>query len=124
MNQQRVFFENNNTMYNRLRSASDVIGGIRSLSPQQAAMVNSYYIENGDYFKMSNLTLGYTYKFKNTRWMQSVRGYFSVDNVFTITKYKGIDPELGTGNIWTPGIDDRDKYPTTRSYTIGVNLTF
>ena len=124
VNQQRVFFENNNTMYNRLRSASDVIGGIRSLSPQQAAMVNSYYIENGDYFKMSNLTLGYTYKFKNTRWMQSVRGYFSVDNVFTITKYKGIDPELGTGNIWTPGIDDRDKYPTTRSYTIGVNLTF
>lgn len=124
VNQQRAFFENNNTMYNRLRSASDKIGGNRALSAQQAAVVTSYYIEDGDYFKMSNLTLGYTYKFKNTKWMKSVRGYFSIDNVFTITKYKGIDPELSVDNIWTPGVDDRDKYPTIRSFTLGVNLTF
>lgn len=124
INQQRAFFENNNTMYNRLRSAANAIGGIRPLAAQQAPVVTSYYIENGDYFKMSNLTLGYTYKFKSQKWMKSVRGYFSVDNLFCITKYKGIDPELGTSNIWTPGVDDRDKYPTTRSWTIGVNLIF
>ena len=49
--------------------------------------------------------------------------YFSVQNALTITGYKGLDPEVG-GSLLTPGTDDRNKYPTTRSYTFGVNLNF
>ena len=52
-----------------------------------------------------------------------MRLYFSVQNALTITGYKGLDPEVG-GSLLTPGTDDRNKYPTTRSYTFGVNLNF
>lgn len=46
--------------------------------------------------------------------------------MFTITKYKGMDPEAAAGsdNFWTAGVDDRDQYPTVRSFTIGLNVTF
>jgi hypothetical protein len=124
INQQRVFYENNAHSYNKLKSASDAIGGIRALSAQQSQTVCSYYIENGDYFKLSNMTLGYTFNFKENPYLKSVRVYGSIDNVFTITKYKGTDPELGSDNFWYAGVDDRDKYPTVRSFTIGANVTF
>ena len=113
INQQRVFYENNAHAYNKLKSAADAIGGNRPLSGAQSQVVTSYYIEQGDYFKLSSLTLGYTYTPKKKTY-----------NVFTITKYKGTDPELGSDNFWTAGVDDRDKYPTVRSFTIGLNVTF
>ncbi len=124
INQQRVFYENNAHAYNRLKSAADKIGGIRALSAQQSQVVTSYHIEDGDYFKLSNLTLGYTFNFKENPYLENLRLYGSVNNVFTITKYKGQDPELGSDNFWTAGVDDRDKYPTVRSFTVGLNVTF
>lgn len=124
INQQRVFYENNAHAYNKLKSATDKIGGNRPLSGAQSQVVTSYYIENGDYFKLSTLTLGYTYTPKNKTYIQDARIYGSVYNVFTITKYKGMDPELGSDNFWYAGVDDRDKYPTVRSFTIGLNVTF
>jgi TonB-dependent starch-binding outer membrane protein SusC len=123
INQQRVFYENNAHAYNKLKSATDAIGGNRALSGAQSQVVTSYYIENGDYFKLSNLTLGYTYTPKKKTYIQDVRVYGSVNNVFTITKYKGTDPELGSDNFWYAGVDDRDKYPTVRSFTVGLNVT-
>ncbi len=62
--------------------------------------------------------------FKSDKWIKNLRIYAAVDNLFTITKYKGIDPELNVENFWTAGVDDRDKYPTTRSFSIGLNATF
>lgn len=124
INQQRVFYENNAHAYNKLKSANDKIGGIAPLSGSQSQVVTSYYIEHGDYFKLSTATIGYTWKPKHTTYVKSLRGYFSVYNVFTITKYKGMDPELGSDNFWTAGVDDRDKYPTVRSFTLGLNVTF
>lgn len=124
INLQRVFYENNAHAYNKLKSAADAIGGNRPLSGAQSQVVTSYYIEQGDYFKLSSLTLGYTYTPKKKTYIQNARLYGSVYNVFTITKYKGTDPELGSDNFWTAGVDDRDKYPTVRSFTIGLNVTF
>lgn len=124
INQLRVFYENNAHAYNKLKSAADAIGGNRPLSGAQSQVVTSYYIEHGDYFKLSSLTLGYTYTPKKKTYIQNARLYGSVYNVFTITKYKGTDPELGSDNFWTAGVDDRDKYPTVRSFTIGLNVTF
>lgn len=124
INQQRVFYENNAHAYNKLKSAADAIGGNRPLSGAQSQVVTSYYIEHGDYFKLSSLTLGYTYTPKKKTYIQNARLYGSVYNVFTITKYKGTDPELGSDNFWTAGVDDRDKYPTVRSFTIGLNVAF
>lgn len=124
INQQRVFYENNAHAYNKLKSAADKIGGIRPLSAQQVQAVTSYYIEDGDYFKLTNMTLGYTFDFKHSPYVKTLRLYGSIDNVFTITKYKGTDPELGSNNFWYAGVDDRDKYPTVRSFTVGLNVTF
>ncbi len=124
VNNQRVFYANNAHAYNKLREAAEPVAGIRPLAAGQSQAVTSYYIENGDYFKMSNLMLGYTIPLKNDKWMKQIRIYGAVDNLFTITKYKGIDPEINIENFWTAGVDDRDKYPTIRSFSVGVNLTF
>ncbi|MGN1254788.1 MAG: SusC/RagA family TonB-linked outer membrane protein [Prevotella sp.] len=124
INQQRAFYENNAHAYNKLKSANDAIGGIRPLSGAQSQVVTSWYIEDGDYFKLSTLELGYTWRPKANRYIKSLRAYGTVYNVFTITKYKGMDPELGSDNFFYAGVDDRDKYPTVRTFTFGVNVTF
>ena len=124
INQQRAFYENNAHAYNKLKSANDAIGGIRPLSGAQSQVVTSWYIEDGDYFKLSTLELGYTWTPKANRYIKSLRAYGTVYNVFTITRYKGMDPELGSDNFFYAGVDDRDKYPTVRTFTLGVNVTF
>ena len=84
---------------------------------------SSYYVEDGDYWKIDNIVLGYNFKKDFIKGIKGMRLYFSVQNALTITGYKGLDPEVG-GSLLTPGTDDRNKYPTTRSYTFGVNLNF
>jgi hypothetical protein len=85
---------------------------------------SSYFIENGRYLKLKNIQIGYTlptnitkrYKLKNTRIF--VMG----NNVFAITKYSGIDPEIG-GGIYTRGIDRIARYPNARTYSFGIDIT-
>ncbi|MBE9668364.1 SusC/RagA family TonB-linked outer membrane protein [Mucilaginibacter boryungensis] len=87
---------------------------------------NSYYsdryIENGSYARLDNATLGYNFKapFKN---VSNIRVYTSVNNLFTITGYKGIDPEINQGGV-APGIDYNNFYPKTRTFLFGVNVSF
>lgn len=86
-------------------------------------MYVSYYIENGDYWKIDNVTLGYNFNTKSLKYIQRARIYVAALNLATITGYKGIDPEVNRVGL-DPGNDERDKYPTTRTFTAGVNLTF
>ena len=81
------------------------------------------YLENGSYFRLSSLTLGYTFDtFDN--WIQSLQLYATCNNVFTITGYKGLDPEVNMGGI-DPGIDYRwSTYPHTRTMMVGVKVNF
>lgn len=124
LNEARVFYENNSIAYNRLQSVLNSPYGDRTLSPTQKQTAVSYHLENGDFFKLTNLTLGYTIPLKKNKFVEQIRAYFSCENLFTITKYKGLDPELSLNDIWNPGIERRDNYPTVRSYTIGLNITF
>lgn len=124
LNEARVFYENNSIAYNRLQSVLNAPYGERTLSPTQKQTAVSYHLENGDFFKLTNLTLGYIVPLKQNKWIEQIRVYFSAENLFNITKYKGLDPELSNGDIWNPGIERRDNYPTIRSYTVGLNLTF
>ena len=124
LNEARVFYENNSIAYNRLQSTLKAPYGDRTLSPTQKQTAVSYHLENGDFFKLTNLTLGYNVPLKQNKWIEQIRVYFSAENLFTITKYKGLDPELSNGDIWGPGIESRSNYPTVRSYTVGLNLTF
>ena len=88
--------------------------------------VSDLYMENGDYVRMQNLTLGYDFKklFPNMP-LQQARVYVTAQNLFTITGYSGMDPEVGYGHAedWVSGIDC-GFYPSPRTYMVGVNLKF
>ena len=102
--------------------------------------VNSYFVESGSYLKLKNLQLGYT--FSNdllTRIsVKSARLFVMANNLFTITKYSGLDPELGssysvqsangfvgtTVGVTTRGVDAVAQYPQTRIYSVGLDVNF
>ena len=70
----------------------------------------------------NNSALGYNFH-KIGKYIKALRLYATVNNAITITGYKGIDPEVTTSGL-NPGYDNRDIYPHTRAYTLGVNVTF
>lgn len=79
------------------------------------------YIEKGDYIRLDNATLAYTFN-KPAKGISNLRVYVTGNNLLTITKYSGIDPEINQGGI-APGIDYNNFYPKTRTLMFGVNLT-
>jgi TonB-linked SusC/RagA family outer membrane protein len=105
-----------------------------TLDPNQNyTSVNSYFVENGDYLKLKNVQLGYTF---SNRLLQKVnvksaRLFVMANNVFVITKYTGLDPELGSaytgsgsGSVTTQGIDAVTNYPQTKIYSLGLDVNF
>lgn len=120
----RMNYENvkNGRFENRLKSVNDLVFGKHTLSPEVEPEFNSYYVEDGDYWKIDNITLGYSFG-QVGKYIKSLRIYGSVLNALTITGYKGIDPEVSTDGL-TPGYDTRDRYPSVRSFTFGVNVKF
>lgn len=89
--------------------------------------VSDIYIENASYFRLQNLTVGYDFTkiWKNSPFQQ-LRLYFAAQNLFTITGYKGMDPENGTAigsDSWVTGVDV-GNYPQPRTYMVGVNVKF
>jgi TonB-dependent starch-binding outer membrane protein SusC len=123
LNFQRMFYENPKILqYNMLKSAFDPVYGKRTVNYDLAYV--SYYIENGDYMKLDNVTLGYTLgRLTRNATLANTRVYFSGTNLLTLTRYKGMDPEVPTNGL-APGDDQRDQYPTTRTFTAGVSVKF
>lgn len=124
LNEARAYYENNSVNYNRLQSVLEAPYGDRVLAGNQKQTFVSYYLENGDFLKLTNLTLGYNVPFKKNNWIEGLRIYFSAENLFTITGYKGLDPELQNADPTASGIEWRDNYPTIRSFTVGLQATF
>ena len=125
LNEPRAYYENNSIAFNRLESVKKApYGGQYTLSSAQKQTFVSYYLEDGDFVKLSNITLGYNFPLKENKYVKNLRAYLSADNLFCITGYDGMDPEMSNGNPIAPSIDWRDKYPSTRSFTFGVNVTF
>lgn len=90
--------------------------------------ISDIYIENGNYFKIQNISIGYDFKklLKKLPFAQ-VRLYVTAQNIYTFTKYTGMDPEIGSdagsGNPWATGIDV-GYYPNPRTYLMGLSLKF
>ena len=88
--------------------------------------ISDIYIEDGDYLKIKNITLGFDFKkaFKQLP-VQQLRLYVTAQNVFTFTGYSGMDPEIGygAGQGWASGID-LGYYPSARTYMVGLNVKF
>jgi len=88
---------------------------------------SSVWVENGSYLKLRNFTIGYTLpaSLASKFTLSKLRVYVSSQNLFTITKYSGLDPEIGTqnGNATQNGVDN-GTYPSSRFFTFGLNVTF
>lgn len=132
LNLQKMYYANPTIQYNVLNSAfdyHDVVDLTTGKPTGKKVQINdsqryvSEYVEKGDYWKIDNVTLGYTFNLANVKLIKNLRIYGSCMNLATFTGYSGIDPEVRmTGN--DPGIDSRDKFPTVRSFTFGLNATF
>ncbi|MDE6341243.1 MAG: TonB-dependent receptor [Muribaculaceae bacterium] len=94
--------------------------------------ISTYYMQNADYFKMQNITLGYDFCNQFKLPFQQLRVYAQLQNLFTITKYTGVDPEIGSNGgagdssdsrNWMRGID-LGLYPSARSFVLGVTIKY
>lgn len=83
-----------------------------------------YFLENGNYLKMDNITLGWTPKL-DTKWIANLRLYATMRNVFTITNYSVMDPSNveNQSGLW-PGRSGLDLYPSARNFSFGVQITY
>jgi len=87
---------------------------------------SSFYVEDGSYLRLQNMQIGYTIPevlCRKTKLFSSCRVYISGQNIFTLTKYTGLDPELGINSPLDMGVDNT-HYPTSRTFTVGVNMQF
>jgi iron complex outermembrane receptor protein len=85
--------------------------------------VNSYYLEDGSFLKLDNVTIGYNFDVATLDWLQKLRVYVVGNNLLTLTKYTGIDPEISYNGL-SFGLDQYNTYPKVRSFTMGLNVTF
>jgi TonB-linked SusC/RagA family outer membrane protein len=93
-----------------------------SFNDGNAYLISDRYLESGSYLRLDNTTLGFTIKPK-VQTVKSVRLYMTANNLFVITKYTGLDPEINIGGL-TPGIDNNNYYPKTRTFSLGINASF
>ncbi len=95
------------------------------VNPNANPVVCDYFLERGDYLKLEMLSLGYTVAVPKYRFIDKFRVYGTVNNVFTLTKFSGVDPSTYQVNGLTPGGQgSRTYYPSTRQFIIGVQLDF
>ena len=87
-----------------------------------AYLISDRFLESGSYLRLDNATLGYTIK-PTVPAIKSIRLYLSGSNIFVITKYRGVDPEINIGGL-TPGIDNNNFYPKTRTFIAGISASF
>ena len=84
---------------------------------------NSYYVEEADFVKLDNAAIGYNFNL-NSSTVRSLRVYMAAQNLFVITGYTGVDPEVrySYGSPLAPGVEDRNSYFRTRTFTFGLNI--
>ena len=100
----------------------DAIG--ENVQYSEKGYFSDYYLEDGSYIKLDNITFGYTYKMPENSSIENLRVYLTAQNLLTITKYSGLDPEVDTNSVWSAGIDYCDFYPTVATVLFGLNITF
>ncbi len=114
-------------------SGSNAMKNENLLKYRENSRVCSFYLEDASFARLDNMSLGYTFKTKELNWLDKARIYVAAQNLFVITGYSGLDPEVelfrGDNRSdqdagLSPGIEARNYFPRTRSFTFGVNLTF
>ena len=118
LNTKEMYFGNKKWLPNNLLRSAITKHAELDADPQYS----DYYIERGDFLKLDNLTIGYNIPL-NSSYVKNLRVYASGSNVFTISGYSGLDPELQDVGF-TTGIDGRGFYPRTKTFTLGLNVGF
>ncbi len=125
VNTYRAFFENSTPT--NIASYNVVTTKYFNPALKSQPTFSSLYVEKGSFVKLDNATLGYDFNFKNNGAIKGLRAFINGQNLFVISDYTGIDPEVRYSygnNILAPGVDARDTWVRTRSVTLGVNLKF
>jgi iron complex outermembrane receptor protein len=83
---------------------------------------SNYYLEKGSYLRLDNMSIGYTFP----KLLGGIRIYATAQNLFIITKYSGLDPELPIeiNNGLAPGVEPLEFYPKSRIFSVGLNVNF
>ncbi|WP_315821562.1 hypothetical protein [Paraflavitalea speifideaquila] len=122
-------FNGKTDILNRWQKPGDItdIARVGQNVPSNVQRMSSWYVENGSYLRLRNVTLGYTFspaklKAFTKNALTSLRLYVTGQNLLTLTKYTGFDPEVG-GGIFDRGVDT-GGYPHARSFLAGVRLSF
>ncbi|GAA4310171.1 TonB-dependent receptor [Mucilaginibacter gynuensis] len=118
LNLKEIFYGNKNYLPNNIFNSA--FG--RHAQLKDDPQYSDYYIEKGDFVKLDNVTLGYTFKLKSS-YLRNMRLFVTGRNILTVTGYKGLDPELQDTGFDT-GVDSRGFYPRTRSWTAGFSIGF
>lgn len=114
------YYGTRNFTGNRLKKA---YGKNFDINPAATPIVSDYFLERGDYFKLDNLTLGYTLPMPKAQFMDKLRIFGTVKNLFTLTYFTGVDPSTYQVNGLTPGGQgSRTYYPSTRQFIIGAQI--
>jgi iron complex outermembrane receptor protein len=113
-------------------SGANAMKNANLMKYRESSRVSSFYLEDGSFARLDNMSIGYTFDTKKTGWLDKARLYVAAQNLFVITGYTGLDPEVelfrgepGDQDAGlSPGIEARNYFPKSRSFTFGVNLTF
>lgn len=90
---------------------------------KESPRYNSYYIEDGSFLRLDNASVAYNFDTKGLYGIKKLRVYVTGQNLFVITKYTGLDPEIEMSGL-DPGVEGREYYPKSRTFSVGVNLSF
>jgi len=118
LNIHRLYYEN----FGYLGGKNILLSALDYPGYKGKAEYSSRFVEDASYIKLDNISIGYTTGF-NSNVIKKMRVYATGQQLLTITKYKGVDPEMSLSGL-SPGIDAYNYYPRTRTFTLGVNLTF
>ncbi|MFZ4863673.1 SusC/RagA family TonB-linked outer membrane protein [Sphingobacterium sp. Mn56C] len=107
---------------------SNTMPRLTASDPNNNSRVSDYYLQRGSFLRLQNLTLGYTLKSGAIKGLKDTRFYVSAQNLLTITRYTGYDPEVGqqysgSGGTLDMGIDN-GNYPQSKTVAVGVNISF
>jgi iron complex outermembrane receptor protein len=111
-----------------IQSGMDIINDYADVT--DGPSYSDIHVEKADFVRLDNWSLGYNFKLKKNEYVESLKVYFSGQNLFTITNYSGVDPEVryedsaDNNNALAPGLDRQNTYFSTRTFTLGVNVVF
>lgn len=120
LNEGAIYF---GTTVNIDKSGTNVYKDALKNKVTEQPLFSSYYLEKGNFLKIDNVTLGYTFNFKDNKYVRNLRIYGNVTNLATITGYSGLTPDVNVTGL-EAGIEKRGAYPVTRTFTFGVNFGF